>query len=56
MYPMPVSAVGWRAELVGAQVKRLVSGEAALAFTSGELVLERRSRELLGDSDADMLE
>lgn len=49
-------AVGWRAELVGVQVKRLVSGEAALAFTGGELVLERRSGELLTDSDTDMLE
>lgn len=37
--------VGWRAELVGDPVRRLVAGEAALAFGGdGHLVLERRSR------------
>lgn len=36
--------VGWRAELVGDPVRRLVAGEAALAFDGdGRLVLERRS-------------
>jgi ribonuclease D len=37
-------AVGWRAELVGERIRRLVSGEAALAFDgSGDLVLEDRA-------------
>lgn len=37
-------AHGWRAELVGLPVKRLVAGEAALAFEGGgQLVLEERS-------------
>lgn len=37
-------ARGWRAELVGEPVRRLVDGEAALAFDrSGSLVLEARS-------------
>jgi hypothetical protein len=36
---------GWRAELVGKNIERLVSGEAALAFEpSGNLILEQRSR------------
>jgi ribonuclease D len=36
---------GWRAEIVGEPVRRLVDGEAALAFDGkGELVLEERSR------------
>ena len=35
---------GWRAELVGEPIERLVSGDAALAFeTGGDLVLEERS-------------
>ena len=35
--------VGWRAELVGDQIRRLVEGEAALAFDgTGGLVLEPR--------------
>jgi ribonuclease D len=35
---------GWRAELVGEPVRRLVAGEAALAFDGdGRLVLEQRS-------------
>jgi ribonuclease D len=35
---------GWRAELVGEPVRRLVAGEAALAFNGkGELLLEERS-------------
>lgn len=37
-------AQGWRAELVGEPVRKLVKGEAALAFAPhGELVLEARS-------------
>lgn len=36
-------AVGWRAELVGERIRRLVDGEAALAFDgNGGLVLEDR--------------
>lgn len=36
---------GWRGELVGDRVRRLVSGEAAIAFDGhGGLVLEERSR------------
>ena len=36
--------VGWRAELIGEPIRRLVSGEAALAFDGkGGLVLEVRS-------------
>ena len=36
--------IGWRAELVGEPIRRLVDGEAALAFDGkGELVLEERS-------------
>ena len=36
---------GWRAELVGEPIRRLVSGDAALAFEAdGNLVLEERSR------------
>ena len=41
-------AEGWRAELVGDRVRRLVSGEAAIAFDGrGGLVLEERSRRTL---------
>ena len=37
-------AVGWRAEMVGDGIRRLVHGEASLAFNgSGKLVLEERS-------------
>jgi ribonuclease D len=37
-------ATGWRAELVGEPIRRLISGEAALAFDrKGGLVLEPRS-------------
>lgn len=35
-------ANGWRAELVGEPVRRLVSGEAALAFDGDNLILEDR--------------
>lgn len=38
-------AVGWRAEIVGEPIRKLVSGEAALAFAGqGDLVLEERTR------------
>jgi len=41
-------STGWRAELVGEPIRRLVDGEAALAFDGGgELVLEARSRQPL---------
>ncbi|MDH4146513.1 MAG: HRDC domain-containing protein [Acidimicrobiia bacterium] len=41
-------ATGWRAELIGGQIKALVEGGAALAFdASGQLRLERRSGEAL---------
>jgi ribonuclease D len=41
-------ATGWRAELVGRHLARLVRGDAALAFEgAGRLVLEARSHKLL---------
>jgi ribonuclease D len=41
-------ATGWRAELVGEPIRRLVDGEAALAFDpGGELRLEARSNQPL---------
>jgi ribonuclease D len=41
---------GWRADLVGVPVRRLVAGEAALAFDGdGRLVLERRSGQPIDD-------
>lgn len=43
-------AQGWRAELVGEPIRRLVAGEAALAFAAGAdgvLVLEQRSHRRL---------
>jgi ribonuclease D len=37
-------ATGWRAEIVGEPIRKLVSGEAALAFAGqGDLVLEERT-------------
>lgn len=36
-------ATGWRAELAGGPIRRLVSGDAALAFEDGAVVLEERS-------------
>ena len=36
-------ARGWRSEMVGEPLRRLVAGEAALAFDKGQLVLEERS-------------
>jgi ribonuclease D len=45
-------AIGWRADLVGEPIRRLVSGEASLAFdASGGLVLEARSGRRLELSD-----
>jgi ribonuclease D len=42
-------AEGWRADIVGRPVRRLVDGEAALAFNGkGELVLEERSHRSIG--------
>ena len=40
-------ASGWRAELIGEPVRRLLGGDAALAFQAGtgDLVLEARSRQ-----------
>jgi len=35
---------GWRAEMAGAPITRLVAGDAALAFERGSVVLEERSR------------
>ena len=37
-------ARGWRSDIVGEPIRRLVGGEAALAFDDGKLVLEERSR------------
>ena len=37
-------ARGWRSEMVGEPLRRLIAGEAALAFDDGQLVLEERSR------------
>ena len=39
----PRLANGWRAELVGDHVRRLVDGEASLAFDNDVVVLEQRS-------------
>jgi ribonuclease D len=42
-------ATGWRAEVLGDQIRRLVDGDAALAFDgNGGLVLEARSRRPAG--------
>lgn len=35
---------GWRADLVGEPIRRLVAGDAALAFEDGAVVFEERSR------------
>ena len=37
-------AIGWRAELAGGPIRRLVAGDAALAFEDGAVILEERSR------------
>ncbi|MCY4663875.1 MAG: HRDC domain-containing protein [Acidimicrobiaceae bacterium] len=39
---------GWRSEMVGEPLRRLVAGDAALAFDNGKLVLEERSRRPVG--------
>lgn len=36
-------STGWRSDIVGEPIRRLVEGEAALAFDNGQLVLEERS-------------
>ena len=36
-------ASGWRSDLVGGPIRRLVAGDAALAFEGGSVVLEERS-------------
>ena len=36
-------STGWRSDIVGEPIRRLVDGEAALAFDDGQLVLEERS-------------
>jgi ribonuclease D len=42
-------AEGWRAEIVGEPIRRLLNGEAAVAFAGdGELVIEERSNRPLG--------
>jgi len=38
-------ASGWRADLAGGPIRRLVSGDAALAFEGGSVVLEERSNQ-----------
>ena len=46
--PQARLALGWRAELVGDQIRQLLSGGAALAFDGrGGLLIERRSRQAL---------
>jgi ribonuclease D len=41
-------ARGWRGDIVGERIRKLVSGEAALAFGGhGDLILEERSRQAL---------
>jgi ribonuclease D len=37
-------STGWRAELAGGPITRLVGGDAALAFDNGAVILEERSR------------
>jgi len=41
-------ATGWRSELAGGPIRRLVSGDAALAFEDGAVVLEERSGRPVG--------
>ena len=41
-------ARGWRSEMVGEPLRRLVAGGAALAFDRGKLVLEERSHRPVG--------
>ena len=37
-------ATGWRAAVAGGPIRRLVSGDAALAFENGAVILEERSK------------
>ncbi len=47
--PQAKLATGWRAEIVGEPIRRLLGGEAAVAFAGdGELVIEERSHRPLG--------
>ncbi|MEM7141438.1 MAG: HRDC domain-containing protein [Actinomycetota bacterium] len=41
-------ATGWRAELAGGPIRRLVAGDAALAFEDGAVILEERSGRPVG--------
>ncbi len=43
----PRLAQGWRAELVGNHIRRLVDGEASLAFDNDVVVLEQRSNQTI---------
>jgi ribonuclease D len=46
--PLSRLSSGWRAEIVGQPIQRLLRGEAAVAFAgNGELVIEERSRQPL---------
>ena len=41
-------ASGWRGEMAGEPITRLVAGDVALAFEDGNVVLEERSRNRIG--------
>jgi ribonuclease D len=41
-------ASGWRAEMAGEPITRLVAGDVALAFENGNVILEERSRKRIG--------
>jgi len=41
-------ASGWRGEMAGEPITRLVAGDVALAFEDGKVVLEERSRNRIG--------
>ncbi|MDG1411484.1 MAG: HRDC domain-containing protein [Acidimicrobiales bacterium] len=41
-------ASGWRGEMAGEPITRLVAGDVALAFEDGNVVLEERSRKRIG--------
>jgi ribonuclease D len=46
--PLSRLSSGWRAEIVGLPIQRLLRGEAAVAFAGdGELVIEERSHQPL---------
>lgn len=42
---------GWRAQTAGGPITRLVSGDAALAFQDGSVVLEERSRQPISGAE-----